>query len=146
MSWAQPVGADERPTLKDRWIRPSTLVNMPPGEILTKGTETLRCYNLDEGKQIALLVNQQRDLFLAAVRWEAQRSVYESKIGGLELRLEAQLGLVAEYKDNVQYYRGLWISTREELHKGPRVEPWKLALWIAPTLMWVVWGVFKVIK
>lgn len=140
MSLGQHATADD-PDPGDGWTRPAVLATMPPGEWITVEEEKLRCYNREEGQQISLLINQQKDLFSAAIRWEFERAEFESKIGGLELRLKAQMGLVQEHKDNTEYYRGLWTSTRAELHTSSKLDRWRWVPWILPTVMGLAWGI-----
>ena len=119
---------------------------MPAGEIITIDGEALRCYTLSEGKQIALLVNDYKSLFNQAIRWEAMRLEYDAKVSGLRLQLRATEGLAMEYKDNAEWWRGLWKSTRNELHANSKFERWRWVPWVLPALIGAAWGITSAIE
>jgi len=144
-SLVKPAIADE-PDPGKEWTRPAELFMMPPGEWITVEGEKLRCYNQSEGVQIARLVNQQRDLFYAAIRWESERNAFEDKVGGLELRLQAQEGLVLEHKNNAEWYQGLWKSTRDELLRIDKYNRWRFVPWVLPALMGIAWGITSSVR
>lgn len=126
---------------KTKWERPTTQRSMPPGEIITVEDEALRCYTFEEGKQIALLVNDYNDMFNQSIRWESIRLEYESKVTGLKLQLKASDGLATQYKDNAEWWRGLWKSTRNELESNAKLERWKWIPWVLPAIVGVAWGI-----
>jgi hypothetical protein len=141
---ANLVIAEDVPERK--WEKPNEKHAMPPGEIITVDGDSMRCYTLHEGKIISRLVNDYNDLFNQAIRWKFIRLEYEAKVAGLEIQLKASEGLASEYKNNAEWYRKLWKSTRNEFYLDSKFERWRWLPWFLPALMGAAWGITSAVK
>jgi hypothetical protein len=104
MAFVVPANSDE----EEQWTRPTQHRQFPSGtDIVHEGVE-VRCFTVEEGKKIKHLVIDYDDLYYAAIRWEGIRRGLESKIAGLELRLELHQEMVTELQSDRQWWKKLF--------------------------------------
>jgi len=111
--WCTVAGADDELLLAPpEWSRPD-LITPPLGKVVEIDGLEHKCFSPPEWKVLGHLIVDYRDLWLASVRWEADRASFARDLAAKDVRIQAGLDRAAVLACD----RDFWRDTAKALDK-----------------------------